>query len=193
MKNKEIEIQVELQNIKPLRDFLEERGKFLYESHQIDEYYTPAHRDFAAKKPVSEWLRIRREDQKPSSITYKKWHYDADGRNMCFCDEYETEIGDGGQMQKIFEALDLKRVTRVDKKRRCYTFKDYEIAIDEVKNLGSFVELEYKSEKEAEPDQIIKEMVSFLKTLNVGKILKNEVGYAYQCMFPNEVIKKYQY
>jgi len=193
MKNKEVEIQVEVERIKPLFDLLEAKGEFLYESRQIDEYYTPAHRNFAAQKPVAEWLRIRREDKKSNSITYKNWHYE-NGRNMCFCDEYETEIGDSEQAKLIFNSLNFQKLTIVDKKRRCYRLNDYEIAIDEVENLGSFVELEYKGTDEgANVNKITTEMINFLKNLGVGEILKNEVGYAYQCLFPDEKIKKYRY
>ena len=43
-------------------------------------------------------------------------------------------------MRKIFEALDIKPVITVEKKRRTWNYKDYEIALDSITDLGDFVE-----------------------------------------------------
>ena len=59
MNNIEIEIQVNIENSKPLIEFLEKNAEFKLEEHQIDEYFSPAHRDFVAVRPVNEWLRLR--------------------------------------------------------------------------------------------------------------------------------------
>ena len=56
---KEIEIQVRIENSKPLLELLKAEGKFLYAKRQVDEYFTPPDRDFTAVRPVKEWLRLR--------------------------------------------------------------------------------------------------------------------------------------
>ncbi len=67
--NIEIEIQVNVEKIKPLIHFLKTNGNFDAEKHQIDEYFSPAHRDFLGVRPVREWLRLRDADEK-YSINY---------------------------------------------------------------------------------------------------------------------------
>jgi len=52
MENTEIEIQVKIENSQPLLEFLEKKGEFKSEKHQIDEYFSPAHRDFVAVRPA---------------------------------------------------------------------------------------------------------------------------------------------
>ncbi|GEM_PF-3640113 len=48
-------------------------------------------------------------------------------------------------LEKIFSALDFKKLITVDKKREVYLYKnEFEIAFDEVKNLGYFIEIEAK-------------------------------------------------
>jgi predicted adenylyl cyclase CyaB len=42
--------------------------------------------------------------------------------------------------------LDIKPIVIVDKKRKIFTYKDIEIALDEVDELGWFIELEAKGE-----------------------------------------------
>lgn len=185
-KSIEIEIQVQIENSNQLLAFLQSHANFVGESHQVDRYYSPAHRNFVATRPVKEWLRLRDSSGK-YSINYKNWHYEKGGRSH-FCDEYETPILDLRQLENIFSALDMKPVVAVDKTRKIWIYEDYEIALDTIKGLGNFVEIEYKGRATGKkPVQITKEMISFLKQFNVGKISRNYVGYPFQLLFPNEV------
>ncbi len=186
MKDIEIEIQVNIENSKPLIDFLEKNADFQKESHQIDEYFLPPHRDFIGIRPVNEWLRLRDSDGK-YSINYKNWHRDKDGRSH-YCDEYETKLEDLTQLRKILDTLNFKPLVKVDKIRKIWTYKDYEIAIDSVKGLGDFVEIEYiGKEEKVDSKKITEEMVGFLKDVGCGKIKRNYVGYPFQLLFPEEI------
>jgi adenylate cyclase class 2 len=186
MSDREIEIQVKVENSINLLDFLAQNAQFQKESHQIDIYYCPAHRDFLATRPVKEWLRLRDSNGR-YSINYKNWHYEGDGKSN-YCDEYETQVESLEQLQKILEVLNFKPITTVDKLRKTWRYKDYEVAVDSVKNLGDFVEIEYKGEDTTlTPAQITAEMVDFLKELNVGKIERNYVGYPFMLLFGREV------
>ena len=186
MKNIEIEIQVNIENTKPLIDFLEKNAEFKKETRQIDEYFSPAHRNFIGVRPVKEWLRLRDSSGK-YSINYKNWYFDEDGKSH-YCDEYETKVEDIDQIKKILDVLNFKSIVKVDKKRRIWIYKDYEIAVDSVKGLGDFVEIEYiGKEEEVDPKKITEEMIDFLKNLGCGKIKRNYVGYPFQLLFPEEV------
>lgn len=189
MKNNiEIEIQVNIENSQRLLDFLNEKAEFKGEKHQVDEYFTPFHRDFIAVRPAVEWLRLRDADEK-CSINYKKWHVDSHGKRH-YCDEYETKIEDIEQARKIFTALDIKPIIKVDKKRKIWVYNDYEIAVDSVKDLGDFVEIEHFGETGGKsPEQITDEMVQFLKDIGCGEIKRNYVGYPFLILFPNNEVK----
>ena len=185
MKSIEIEIQVNVEKIKPLLKFLEKNAEFKSEKRQIDEYFTPPHRDFLAVRPAAEWLRLRNADSK-YSITYKNWHYDKDGKSH-YCDEYETELKNLEPIKKIFKTLNFKTLTTVDKVRRTWNYKDYEISYDSVKNLGDFVEIEYiGNDKNPDPAKITDQMIKFLKTTGCGKIKRNYNGYPFLLLFPNQ-------
>ena len=58
MKDIEIELQVRVENVTPLTNLLESDAKYIGEYTQLDEYFSPAHRDFAAKKPIDRMLEI---------------------------------------------------------------------------------------------------------------------------------------
>lgn len=184
--DREIEIQVKIEKKEKLLEFLKKEGKFVFEKHQIDEYFSPISDDFLKKRPVKNWLRLRNADRK-YSINYKNWHFDKSGKSN-FCDEYETKVEDLGQMKKILEALKFESIVVVDKIRKIWNYGDYEIAIDSIKNLGDFVEIEYKSNnKDVDPKKITDVMIEFLKKIGVGKIERNYVGYPFMMLFPNEV------
>jgi len=186
MKNVEIEIQVKIENSKALIDFLEKNGEFKGENHQIDEYFSPAHRNFLEPRPMHEWLRLRNSNGK-YSINYKNWHFDDTGRSY-HGDEHESKIEDLEQVKEILEALNFKMCVEVDKLRKIWIYKDYEVAVDSVRGLGDFVEIEYKGEdKNADPKKVTEEMIGFLKEVGVGKIMRNYVGYPFQLLFPKEV------
>lgn len=186
MENIEIEIKVRVQNDKPLLDLLEKNGSFHSEKHQVDEYFSPVHKDFLSDRPVKEWLRLRDADG-TYSINYKNWHYDEGGKSH-YCDEYETNVEDAGKMKKILDALNYRSIAIVDKVRKIWMYKDYEIGIDSVKNLGNFVEIEYVGKEEkVDPTKITTEMVNFLKEVGCGTIERNFVGYPFQILFGNEV------
>ena len=186
MTDVEIEIQVSIENNKPLINFLEKNADFKKESHQIDEYFSPTHRNFVEVRPVNEWLRLRDSGGK-YSINYKNWHYDKDGKGH-HCDEYETKIEDLNQLKKILDVLNFKSLVKVDKIRKTWAYKDYEIAVDSVKGLGDFVEIEYIGrEEKVDPKKITEEMINFLKSVGCGQIKRNYVGYPFQLLFPEEV------
>ncbi len=186
MKNIEIEIQVNIENSKPLTDFLEKNADFKSEKHQIDEYFSPAHRTFIDVRPVKEWLRLRNSESK-YSLNYKNWHVNENGKSH-YCDEYESRVEDLEQVKRILSALNFKSIVKVDKRRKVWNYKDYQISLDSVKGLGDFVEIEYISRDEkVNPKIITEEMIDFLKRIGCKKIKRNYVGYPFQLLFPEEV------
>jgi adenylate cyclase class 2 len=182
----EIEIQTKVETLELLLKFLEANAKFASEKHQIDEYFTPPHKDFLASRPAKEWLRVRYADNK-STLNYKNWHHGEDGKSH-HCDELETELGSAVTAKKLLKALDFKTIVIVDKVRKAWTYEDYEVAVDSVKGLGDFVEVEYiGSDDKADPDKIASEMITFLKNTGCGEVSINYVGYPFMMLFPEEV------
>jgi adenylate cyclase class 2 len=81
-------------------------------------------------------------------------------------------------MRKALESLNFKSIAVVDKKRKIWKYKDYEISMDSVKNLGDFVEIEYYGgEHHDKHKEIVKEMIKFLKDLGCGTLEVNHCGY----------------
>lgn len=127
----------------------------------MDRYYQPTYRRFlkSSDETINEWLRIGiRENKK--ILNYKNWH------QSMYCDEYEVEIDDEDNLNKIFLILGLEEIALVDKKRKTYIYQDkYEIALDAVEKLGNFIEIEVKK-YDASAIQEYDELLKLAKHLN---------------------------
>ncbi|MEW6295113.1 MAG: class IV adenylate cyclase [Candidatus Diapherotrites archaeon] len=143
-KNVEIEIRfpINKNTFFKIKNKLKKTAKFVKKSHQIDEYFTPSHRNFVKPKNPFEWLSIRKRGNK-AILNYKHWYYPKNSDSGTHCDEFETEISNPNQLKKIFSALDLKKLVKVEKQREVYLYKnEFEIALDKVRELGNFIEIE---------------------------------------------------
>lgn len=181
-KEKEIEIKICLDknSFSKVRKKLKKIAKFKGKAHHIDEYFTPAHRNFVKPKYPYEWLRIGKRGDK-SLITYKHW-YPENTDDTTYCDEYETEIGGIGTLKKIFSALNFKKLITVDKKQETYLFDNkFKITLDKVKNLGYFIEIEAKKDLGG-IKKTRKKVFEFAKKLDLDPFKRDKRGYPYLLM-----------
>lgn len=161
----EVEVKARLINRKEVFEKLQSIGcVWSTELHQIDDIFTPVTTVFPPPKgePV---LRIRNENGK-YILTLK---INQTSRQDCI--EHEVEISDGEEMDKIIKLLGFRDDVTVDKKRIKTKFKDIEVVLDTVKDLGEFIEAE-KVVTEPDPAarmKIQEELYDFLETLGVKK------------------------
>jgi len=117
---------------------------------QEDTYYDAPHREFAA---TDEALRVRRETEsdpdqdETARITYKGPLVDADSKTR---EEVETTVGDGDAADRVFRNLGFEPVATVRKDRRFYAYDGYTVTLDEVVDVGEFVEVETETEDDIE-------------------------------------------
>lgn len=141
-KDVEVELKYRLKNIQTVIEFLTKNAKFKHDKNQHDVYYNHPHRNFLEDiNNVCEWLRIRVYGNK-AEITYKDY-LPRDSKIKTHCTEFETTVASYDQLTKILGALNFKKLIDVIKYRRSWDFKDTEISIDIVKDLGEFIEIEY--------------------------------------------------
>lgn len=176
--NIEVEIKVKVDNLGEIKNKVSKIGKLIKAIKQIDEYYVPAHKNFFAQKPhPTEYLRIRTNPDKvvweyTRSINMKK-----DG-DYDYAEEYETEILDAKELRKILKFLDFEKVVTIEKEREYWMCGDIEVALDQIKDLGSFVEAEakgdFKDDKEAK-----RGCIKFLESLGIKDVDKNQIKSGY--------------
>lgn len=97
----------------------------------------------------------------------------VEGQTKLASDEYEFAVDDGNVARQMLAALDWQEVVTVDKVRLESKTEDYTVCIDEVAELGLFIELEVLTEDSADVKNIQQQMRNFLKNLNIdGKLWK---------------------
>lgn len=180
--NIEVEIKVKVDNWEKMKEKVSKIGKLVKVIRQIDDYYVPCHRDFFANKPHPvEWLRIRTNPDKVVFEYDKSINKKADGEQD-YAEEYETEILNAEVFKKTLGFLDFKKVVTVDKKREYWMCGDIEVALDDVKDLGYFMEAEakgnFKNTEEAK-----KACIDFLENLGIKDVKKNQIKQGYPQFF----------
>ncbi|MFH1650116.1 MAG: class IV adenylate cyclase [Candidatus Woesearchaeota archaeon] len=110
-----------------------------------DVYYKhPAGLVQFVKEPRS-WLRVRTQEGR-SFVTFKKDVFK--GKEWIYSDEHETEVKDAELMNKILEELGFQELITLHNERNVFKQDDYEIVLEDVKDLGLFLEVELKREPE---------------------------------------------
>lgn len=160
----EVEVKAVLRNREAVMKKLQDLGcKFGEELYQIDYIYT-REKFFPPPKGVPV-LRIRKQNGK-NIFTLK---INQSSRQDCI--EHELEIMDADQMTEIIKLLGYKLDVVVEKRRIKTKYQDMEIVLDDVKDLGEYIEAEkiVKDENQENRKKIQEELYSFLETLGVSK------------------------
>ncbi len=111
----------------------------------IDTYYT--HEKLTRLQPdkngrVVEWFRIR-ENEERTFLTHKKDRFNAGGV-WTHSDEEETRVDDAQRMREIIVALGFTELVRIDNRKHTFTTDTYEVVLEDVEDLGLFLEVEVK-------------------------------------------------
>lgn len=99
--HQEIEIQVKIEDPAETERKLKKIGRYLGARKQVDKYFVPPYRDFFAKKPTNEYLRIRYEKDK-DHLNYSLVHRDKNKQKI-LTEEYETPIKEPKVVEEIFK------------------------------------------------------------------------------------------
>ena len=144
----EVELKYPLPDTGPVVERLRESGARRGVSlQQRDFYWNHPARDFGQ---TDEAFRIRTEGDK-NALTYKGPKIDTQTKTRR---EIEFDIAAGAetlaQMEEMLTALSFRPVRAVDKIRQPYYLardgRDFEVVIDDVRELGTFVEIETQAD-----------------------------------------------
>jgi len=176
----EIEIRFPLFNPEDVRNFLDNNANLQAENiYQKDTYFIPAHRDFLDVEYIYEWLRLRESD-KGMSLNYK--HFFPE--NVCktdYCEEFETKVDNIDALKKMFNSLNFREAVVVEKNRAAWLLDQTEIVIDDVTDLGSFMELEATGHFD-NPKEGKEYLYSVLQKMNAKVGEEDLRGYPYRIL-----------
>lgn len=171
---REIEVKLKVNDLSSLEQKLKEAGCVLGDAvHQRDvEYsYMGLNKEFQGFEEGDMMFRIRY--MKGVAILTLKKQMSNEMDNL----EYETELSDPENMHQILLALGYKYALEVKKMRRKGKLGEYEICLDEVERLGSFVELEKLTADEANPDEVVEDLLKVLESFGLSRNDQEFRGY----------------
>ncbi|MHC5092925.1 MAG: class IV adenylate cyclase [Planctomycetota bacterium] len=143
--NHEIEAKIKVATLEPVAEILQAcEARFEYNVHQTDTYFMDAAGQLREKDCA---LRIRQQvinDERSTLITFKGPRAGGRFKNRS---ELETSVGDADIAKTIIEALGYQKRIEVEKKRMLWQLDTCEVCLDELPELGCFVEVEGPDEE----------------------------------------------
>lgn len=180
----EIEVKAKVDDLEKIRKRLESEGaKFGNTVEQVDTYFKP--KDFSSKtEGPGDWiLRIRREGNN-KTLTLK-----ALTEVLGAWIEHETVIESEEQAIRIAQAMGLVNVFTFHKKRTRGEYEKFELCIDNVRELGTYLEVALEPDESCEKEALRGTIIEFLKSLGIeekdierrgyGEIMGEKMGHKF--------------
>jgi adenylate cyclase class 2 len=151
----EVELKVRIPSLEAVRKRLREKGAgYTGRIHENDIYYNAPHRDFSV---TDEAVRVRYTNDH-AVVTYKGPKIRKSGLKAR--EELNTAVESGEVFEQMLDRLGFTRTTEVNKWRENYRFSDAAISLDEVDELGTFVEIEIMAADENSPAALLIERIA---------------------------------
>jgi predicted adenylyl cyclase CyaB len=167
MKEIEILIKVLDKKSKVLKNL--KKFKFLGIKKTLDVYfYDPLRGELKPNKSgaLDRCFRLRQKDKK-NFLVYKIDRFD-NLKTWLYSDEYEVEVSDFKTTIKILKQLGFKVLVNIKNKKHTFLTNKYEIVLEDVENLGLFLEVECLAVNNKENiNEVKKEIRSFIKSLDI--------------------------
>lgn len=176
MKNQELEVKLELEEsqFKELLMLLSDNDTNFF-TEQVDMYFCPQMSDFK-EYMKTKCLRIRKEKQ-GVSLDYKEI-VESEEKYAQHLIEHSTKLSDIQQMVFILERLGFQLILEIIKERYEFVYENtYNIALDRVKNLGYFIEIEIVG-NELSYNEAGKCLKKIIQKLGLSKNVVNKEGYS---------------
>lgn len=164
---REIEIKFRVSDLSSVEERLKEKGCVIdapLSQHDITYALGNSEKELEAARAGDVVIRIRKIPHE-SQINLKEQKTDG----MMDSLEYETTVADPEVMDQILKKLGWNPVIEVKKERKKGKWGAYEVCLDQVDRLGSFVEIEKLCEDEVDLDSVREEIFKEAETLGIKR------------------------
>ncbi len=164
----EVEVKAQIDDLSEVREKIKTLGGELQSiKRQVDVYLQHPCRNF---KLTDEALRLRKSNGK-AYLTYKGPKLSPRSKSRL---EVEVEVSDLKKTLEILVKVGFKPIGEVKKIREVWKLKEAIINLDEVENLGIFIEIEIKSKDMRKAEESIRKI---LEKLNIPAIKTTRKSY----------------
>lgn len=170
----EVEVKVPIEDIELMTRKLVKLGvEELNSEVQIDTYFDHPCRTFV-KTDEAVRVRTRRplneqglaSSHAPNELTYKGPKLDEKTKTRI---EYSVGIDNTDHLTSMLESLGFKPIAEVVKKRTFFELRDITISIDDVEDVGLFLELESIAHQKDEMESAKRAIFEILDELEIGE------------------------
>lgn len=161
---KEIEITCRLNSeLNDAKKVLEAYGKI--ETRKIVDiyFYDPTRIDF--KGTIGECLRLRQVNGE-HTLSFKVDKFNENGK-WSHADVFESNVESVLDCLQRFNDNGFKELLTIENTKTLYEHEKYQVFLEEVVELGNFIELDLDTEEEVNVEEIKADMYEFVKTLNL--------------------------
>lgn len=170
----EIEIKFKVDDLEKIKsNLLNLNCIFSKEKNQKDSVFVPDLND-TSNREGKMFIRVRSVNGKVEMNLKKQ------SDKIMQSKEIEFEASDFDRAYDFLKTLGLKEWVTVEKKRITTKYNKYNICIDEVKRLGSFVEIEIVTDEENKTEEFEKEILDIAMTIGID--INNRVNNFYDTM-----------
>jgi len=172
----EIEVKVKTKDNEEVIRILEAAGcVFSAPIEQDDVTYAATKESMDAFMRSKVFARIRQVTDGDTIFTVK---FDDQRHELGMAaTEHEVRVDSATELEQMLFLMGLVRIVRVKKMRRKTTYREYELCVDDVEELGSYMEIEKLAEKDADPRAVHEELVDVLESLGIDLEGRVTAGY----------------
>lgn len=176
---REIEVKAKINDLPKLLKRCREQGILLSDSErEVDTLFSVIPNFYEEREkgilPIG-LTRVREKGNGEVTITYKKHQTGIHLDKV----EYEVTTSDAKNAKAIFEAIGLIPILVMEKTRQKAHIGEYEVCLDEVAGLGTYIEIEkLLPESDTTPgEEVQRELWEVLSSLGVSREDEVLVGY----------------
>ncbi|MHA1145692.1 MAG: class IV adenylate cyclase [Candidatus Helarchaeota archaeon] len=159
----EVEIKAHVDDLSTIEQkIIADGAVYVKTVYQKDTYFKHPKRNFAK---TDEAIRIRNEGNR-AILTYKGPKLDRKSKSR---EEIEVEIKKPDLLHEILVRLDFIPVPAVEKTRKLFNLNDMTVSLDDVKDVGSFIEIEMNAPSLEEYKPKRNQILSKLEEWGIGK------------------------
>ena len=163
----EVEVKAKIENFQDMEKKLENLGAMKSKKEfQEDIYFNSPTVDFAKS---DEALRIRTTKENDNTniyITYKGPKIDSKSKTR---EEIEIGIENSEKCSEIFQHLGFTKVRAVKKNRQYYTYKNFEVSLDDIEGLDPYMEIEISLEDGNDYSEAQEKIFDLFKELGINE------------------------
>jgi len=164
--NVEVEIRSKIDDFTKIKEALDKIGaNFIKSERQVDKIFGASKFLDSEHKIIEGGIVARiREVNEKRTLEFKEILRQKGGIELS-CEVPSIELG-----EKMLKKLDFEEAFTIKKSRESYSYKDFTICLDNVEQLGNFIEIERitSTDEESKKDEIRKECLDLLETLAPG-------------------------